>query len=334
MTVAVVDHGAARAAVLSVLKVELTRIGWTDLTKNFWHGCSKVDSECRLCYADTQSKRYGRDIWGTGADRWFMADSNNAKPRRWNQIAEEHGTFLRVFCGSMMDWAEIHRVPEIAARMAAARQVMFETIEATPALRWQMLTKRPENVTQVVPEHWLTGGWPANAWLGTSVGYQRSADKRIPELLAVPGPRIRFLSCEPLIGPVALGVGDPHRGHDSDDVHGFPHPRVCLTCSGPDDTNEVSYFRRSPGGNGINWVIIGGESGPLSGKPSRQARRMNPDWVKALLTETRQAEVPVFVKQTGTVLAKEWGLTHRKGEDPAEWPAWMKVQQFPDEEAA
>lgn len=318
----------ARAAVREILKKELTGIGWTDITKNFWHGCVKVASECRLCYAETQSVRYGRDIWGATADRWFMADANNAKPYRWQKIAAEHNTFLRIFCGSMMDWAEIYKGEEIAARMDTVRRdVMFPTIEATPNLHWQLLTKRPENIVKVVPERWLTGGFPDNVYVGTSVGTQAGI-KRVEELLSVPGltGSRRFLSVEPMIDWVDLGhylflTGGSTAGPFYD-WQGKIRSEYGYGGIGGQAITSI------PSGD-IGWVLIGGESGPLTGKPSRVARRMDPEWAKYLMAECSEARVPVFFKQTGTVLAKEMGLRHPKGENPAEWPEWMQVQQFP-----
>lgn len=297
MTASTVD---GRTEVLRILSKELTNIAWSDITKNYWHGCSKVDTECRLCYAETQTKRYGRDIWGATKDRWFMSEANNLKPYRWEKLAAEHDTFLRIFCGSMFDWAEIHKDPEISDRMNHVRHdVLYPTIEATPHLIWQLLTKRPENIVKVVPERWLTDGFPANVHIGTSVGYQGSAEKRIPELLSVPGnPTVRFLSVEPMVGPV-----------------------------------DLSRWVNDRGTGGIGWVLVGGESGPLDTARilpvSQRARRMDLDWLIDLMVQTKGI-VPLFVKQTGTVLAKEMGLKHPKGENPAEWPAWMQVQEFPE----
>lgn len=316
-----------RAALLKVLAKELTGIGWTDITKNYWHGCAKVDTECRLCYAEGQSIRFGRDVWGATKDRFFMAEANNAKPYRWDRLAAEHDSFLRIFCGSMFDFAEIHKNLEIADRMDAVRHnMMWPTMEATPHLIWQLLTKRPENIVKVVPERWLTDGFPANVQVGTSVGYQGSAEKRIPELLTVPGldHAKTFLSVEPMVDLVDLDrwlflVGGSTAGPFYD-WQGKRRGRF-----GGVGGQAITSI---PSGD-IGWVLIGGESGPLTGKPSRLARRMDPDWVQYLMAQLREAQVPTFFKQTGTVLAKEMGLKHPKGEDPTEWPDWMQVQEFP-----
>lgn len=321
-----------RAIVLEKLRRELTGIAWSDMTWNLWHGCSKVDTECFFCYAEVQSERYGRKIWGATADRWFLSDKNNEKPIRWNRVAAAHDTTVRVFVGSMMDWAEIHSDPETAYRMDQVRfKWMFPTVEATPNIEWLFLTKRPENIVKVVPERWLTGGFPKNMRVGTSVGYQGSAEKRIPVLLTVPGldPSRTFLSVEPMVDWVDLGrwlfLTAGSTAGPFYDWQGKIRPEYGRGGVGGQAITAI------PSGD-IGWVLIGGESGPLNPRPgfSRVARRMDPDWVKYLMAQCGEARVPVFFKQTGTVLAKEMGLRHPKGEDPTEWPAWMQVQQFPD----
>jgi len=130
---------------------------------------------------------------------------------------------------------------------------------------------------------------------------------------------VRWLSMEPLLGPVDLGIGDPHKNHESDDVHGEPHPRSCLDCSTEDD--EVRYFRREPDGGGIDWVVVGGESG-------HGARPMEPSWARSLRDECADAGVPFFFKQTGSVLAREWGLTG-KGDAWDQLPAEFRIRDYP-----
>jgi len=123
---------------------------------------------------------------------------------------------------SMGDVFEYH--PALSNERAA----LWPLIESTPALDWLLLTKRPENILQMVPQSWLTGQWPGHVWIGTSVEDQQRAEARIPELLQVPA-RVRFLSLEPLLEPLDLSKWLP------------PHPMEC----------------------GIHWVIVGGESGPM-----------------------------------------------------------------------
>lgn len=131
---------------------------------------------------------------------------------------------MKVFCASMADVFEIHPVAEMNAKLDAARDRLWSLIEQTPWLIWQLLTKRPENVTGLAP--W-GAEWPGNVWLGTSVEDNQRATERIPVLVDVPA-AVRFLSCEPLLESV-----------------------------------DLSRWFDTPlsGGSGINWVITGGESG-------------------------------------------------------------------------
>lgn len=288
---------------------DTTHIQWTDHTFNPWWGCSRVSPACRFCYADRDASRYGFELWRRHGERRMLSENNWRKPLKWNRDAEAEGVPAKVFCASMADVFEDH------PQLAEPRERLWGLIEATPWLYWQLLTKRPENVAAMAP--W-GDDWPVNVWLGTSVETQRWADARIPVLLDVPA-RTRFLSAEPLLGPVDL-IGDVHAGHDYDDVNGCPHALVCLTCSTED--HEVEYFRREALIPGIDWVIVGGESGP-------KARPMQIEWARGLIAQCRAAGVAVFMKQTGEVYARSAGLGHRKGGEPTEWPADLQVRQFP-----
>lgn len=173
---------------------DTTGIAWTDDTHNPWWGCSRVSPACRMCYADMLARRYGWEVWRRHGPRRMLSEANWARPLRWNREAEAAGTPAKVFCASMADVFEDH--PDVGD----ARRRLWGLIEATPWLRWQLLTKRPQNVARMVP--W-GGDWPATVWLGTSVENQRYAEERIPVLAGLPA-RVRFLSCEPLLSAVDL----------------------------------------------------------------------------------------------------------------------------------
>ncbi len=175
---------------------ENTAIAWTDHTFNPWIGCARVSPGCAMCYAETLDKRYGGTAWGahgtrrvTGADTW-------RKPLKWNRDALRTGTSPRVFCASMGDVFEDHPA------LTEPRARLWTLIEQTPALTWQLLTKRPENIATMAP--W-GDTWPTHVWAGTSVEDQRRADERTPHLAKVPA-AVRFLSCEPLLAPVDLDL--------------------------------------------------------------------------------------------------------------------------------
>lgn len=171
-----------------------TKIQWTDHTFNAWWGCTKVSAGCDHCYAEAFDHRLGGAHWGAGAARKVFKDKHWSEPRRWNEAARKAGKRARVFCSSMADVFD-SEAPE------GELTKLWELIRETPWLDWQLLTKRPHRIAQSLPADW-GDGWP-NVWLGTTVENQEQAELRIPRLLAVAA-RVRFLSCEPLLGQVDL----------------------------------------------------------------------------------------------------------------------------------
>lgn len=167
-------------------------IEWTDHTFNPWWGCVKVSQGCKHCYAETLAARYGHNVWGPQGQRRLFGDKHWQEPLKWNQSAANAGQPARVFCASMAD------VFEENPALDSERAKLWPLIEATPWLRWQLLTKRPEMVRQMAP--WADV-WPENVWIGTSVEDQSAAEQRLPYLHDVPA-SVRFLSCEPLLGPI------------------------------------------------------------------------------------------------------------------------------------
>lgn len=190
-------------------------IEWTHHTFNPWWGCTKVSPACKHCYAETWANRFGLNLWGSKAPRRFFGEQHWREPYRWNQEALRTGVRQRVFCASMADVFEDRR------DLDSWRAKLWTVIDETTALDWLLLTKRPECVSSIAP--WRDS-WPSNVWLGTTVENQRWADKRIPSLLKNPA-TVRFVSCEPLLGPIDLSTWlSPHTGK-------------------------------------LDWVIAGGESG-------------------------------------------------------------------------
>lgn len=240
-----------------------SKIEWTDHTFNPWWGCVKVSDGCRECYAETFAKRVGQKVWGPAATtpRRFFADKHWAEPLRWNADAEKAGVRARVFCASMADVFEDH--PEVGPH----RERLFSLIEQTPWLDWLLLTKRPQNVVSMARESWAAG-FPSNVWMGTSTEHQAAADERIPYLLAIPA-AVRFLSAEPLLGPINL-ERHPHGAQPDPQSGVYP-----------------AWYSQQ-----IDWVIAGGESGP-------KARPMHPDWARELRDQCTSAGVAFFFKQWG-----------------------------------
>lgn len=250
-------------------------IEWTEHTFNPWWGCQKVSPGCENCYADTFSARFHDNLWGPPAhtNRRTFGDKHWNEPVRWNAAAEKAGKPARVFCASMAD------VFEDAPQVDTERQRLWQLIESTPWLVWLLLTKRPEN-TDMVPADWGVYGWPPNVWMGTSVEDQERADERIPSLLRAPAD-VHFVSAEPLLGPVTIRPWL----HDSDCAAGEPHD----VCWCPGELRE----RR------VDWVIVGGESGP-------GARPMDARWVRDLRRQCAESPAAFFFKQ--------WGAHDQRGE--------------------
>lgn len=247
---------------------ENSKIEWTDHTFNPWVGCTKVSPGCDNCYAEGWAKRGGQVGWGPGQRKRTSA-ANWQRPFKWDREAEKAGERHRVFCASLADVFDNDRSIE-----PGWRPDLWHLIARTPNLDWLLLTKRPQNIAKMLPPSW-GNGWP-NVWLGTTVENQDEADRRIPHLLAVPA-AVRFLSCEPLLGPVNLTKID---GAAID-------PKAAGI-----KLDALTGGRKSATPWHINWVICGGESGP-------KARPMHLEWARSLRDQCQAAGVPFFFKQWG-----------------------------------
>lgn len=264
---------------------ENSAIEWTDHTFNPWTGCTKVSPACDHCYAEGWAKRSGHVEWGPHGARRRTKPGNWNGPLKWNAEARAKGTRFRVFCASLADVFDNHKSIDVQWR-----KDLYDLIEKTPHLDWLLLTKRPQNIKMFAPATWLHDNWPAHVWIGTTVENQEEANRRIPYLLAIPA-KIRFLSCEPLLGPVQLDDlilddGKPGEWHVN-----------ALDAEGGDPADDPHF-----GCNTIDWVICGGESGP-------GARPMHPDWARGLRDQCAAAGVPFFFKQWG-----EWTPGENAGE--------------------
>ena len=171
-------------------------IEWTAHTFNPWWGCTKISPACDHCYAETWSKRTGYDVWGANSPRRQLSDDYWNQPIIWDRHAAQTRRRARVFCASMAD------VFELDPALDSLRKRLWALVEQTPNLDWLLLTKRPHLARRMAP--W-DNAWPLHVWLGTSVENQQFADRRIRFLADVPC-RYRFLSCEPLLGPLDLST--------------------------------------------------------------------------------------------------------------------------------
>lgn len=170
---------------------ERTEISWADATFNPWIGCTKVSPGCDNCYAEALDRRWGGTHWGVGALRRRTSPENWAKPLAWDRKAKRLGRPLRVFCASLADIFD-NEVPQ------QWRTDLWQLIEATPNLRWLLLTKRIGNAPAMLPMYVLP-----NVWLGITVVDQAEADRDIPKLAAMNAP-VRWLSIEPQLAPIDL----------------------------------------------------------------------------------------------------------------------------------
>ena len=233
-------------------------IEWTEHTWNPWRGCHKVSSGCKNCYMYREQKRYGND-----PNKVVKAKSNTFNaPLKWIEPA-------RVFTCSWSDFF-IEEADEW-------RDKAWEIIRQTPHLTYQILTKRIENVLDRLPKDW--GDGYDNVWLGVSVESQEF-ESRMYHLNHIPV-KMRFVSAEPLLGPLYLSV----------------------------------YLTNMIGGNryhGIDWVIVGGESGP-------GYRKMNPEWAISLAKQCGNMQAKFFMKQMG-------GWPNKKGEIPPE----LQIFEYPE----
>lgn len=262
---------------------ENSKIEWTDHTFNPWVGCTKLTPACDNCYAEGWAKRTGHpELWQK--ERRRTSPGNWKLPLKWEREAAAAGRRARVFCASLADVFD-NQVPP------AWRTDLFALIRSTPNLDWQLLTKRPENIAKMLPADW-GDGYP-NVWLGTTAEDQTRANHRVPLLLRVQA-KVRFLSCEPLLGPVDLrriGMVDEGEQDCLDALTGeqFSVRTGCEVAQHP----------------GLDWIIAGGESGP-------RARPSHPDWFRSLRDQCAAAGVPFLFKQWG-----EWWEVDSDARDDA-----------------
>jgi protein gp37 len=297
----------------------MSRIEWTDQTWNPVVGCTPVSAGCANCYAARFASRFGA-VWpgvaahGKWTGKILLRPETLDVPLRWRKPR-------RVFVCSMSDLFH-ERVPfDFIDRV-------FAVMALCPQHTFQVLTKRPERMVEYLSRDGGVGNitpkmnvlckkscvhsiqtepWPLrNVWLGTSCENQDTADERIPHLLRCPA-AVRFLSCEPLLGPI--------------DFQNVTRPRHF-------DKQPLGWSRWWP--TQLQWIIVGGESGP-------KARPCHVAWIRGIVRQCADATVPCFVKQLGArpigddIYCETMGAKyeHPKGGDPSEWPEDLRVREWP-----
>lgn len=184
---------------------DTSKIEWTDSTFNPWIGCTNVSPGCDHCYAEDLNKFRKWTEWGPHGERRRTSASTWDNPRQWQRAAQiferANKRRRRVFCASLSDVFDNQAPPEW-------RQDLWTLIRETPALDWQLLTKRPQNILKQLPADW-GDGWP-HVWLGVSAEDQKHYDLRWTILSQIPA-AIRFISYEPALGPLSIAASPyPH----------------------------------------------------------------------------------------------------------------------------
>jgi protein gp37 len=363
-------------------------IEWTDRTWNPVRGCSVISPGCVNCYAMKFAHRFsaeGKPYAGLtkltkAGPQWTgivrPIETALLEPARWRKPA-------RVFVNSMSDLFHESLDPLFIGRV-------FNVMAAEPRHTFQVLTKRPARMLEVLTAYYRSSAYGPipNVWLGVSVEDQKHADERIPLLLQTPA-AVRFISAEPLLDALSIEryVRNSYTIHVSMSVEGAIANRSFdgLTDEGrPLSRAEAEAGLRALAAKGVklisaaggecvgfsdqtgcprhptprlDWVIVGGESGP-------GARPFDLAWARRIVQQCQAASVPVFVKQVGTApindgrgpyrvprvttaagagVECEHGydvcpkcdagtmpLVDKKGGDPSEWPEDLRVRQFPE----
>lgn len=278
---------------------KFSEIQWTDHTWNIARGCTKVSDGCKYCYMMRDGEKFGYDaaiVTRTKTVFDMPLRIKDARSGVWP------GRPL-VFTSSLTD--VLHR------DIDPFRHEMWDIIEKCPHLIFQILTKRPQRWHQSKPANW-NHGWD-NVWMGISAENQECLDERMHWLEKIPA-RIKFLSLEPLLGPVDLTpFFKPHKTEPSGITGSWSYGGQIT----------IDYASQ-----GRLWVIAGGESGNDNGV--WKYRRCHMQWIQHVVEQCRMAGVPVFIKQLGTHLAKEYGLPDRHGGIASQWPARATLpREFP-----
>lgn len=296
-----------------------TKIAWAHDTFNPWWGCTEVSPGCDHCYARTAAHRYGHAVWGQDAPRRFFTDKHWDLPFRWHRAAEKSGVRRRVFCASMADILE-ERPDEMGAAMSKDRQRLWFTIANTSSLDWLLLSKRATYRRLVPPEILAM----SNVWPGVTV---ESADYlwRVQALLELTCAGPRWVSYEPALGPVDFTPFVPTVSYTSCQNRADAATQAALRAL------AVAAARHRNNWRGLEWVVVGGESGFLPPLGHDAPRPFDLAWARGALAVCRQSGTAFFMKQLGAQPVNAGVSLAKRGkmDDPGEWPEDLRVQEFP-----
>lgn len=266
---------------------EQSKISWTDSTFNPWIGCTKVSPGCDACYAEALDKRMrfgGHLHWGAGVPRMLTSSHYWMMPYRWNRKAEASGKRHLVFCASLADVFDNEVDP-------LWRQDLFDMIRKTPALTWQIVTKRIGSAFNMLPASWRVE-LPRNVWVIATVVNQEEAERDIPKLLKIPA-RVRGLSIEPMLETVRWWA-----------VPGAECGRIGWVIYGGESSQGSAIARPC----GLDWIVEGVARCRQEGAvPFVKQLGSRPFWAGG---------EPLKIRD-------------RAGADPAEWARALQVQEFP-----
>lgn len=255
---------------------ENTGIEWADHSMNLWWGCKQVENNrgCDHCYARDWEKRFG------GASHWGNKNLRRQIETVWMRLmrlqnrANKAGRLDTVFMDSMSDIFEHDKMTDRHGNTSLLRKKFFQQITdgLYPNLIFLFLTKRPENMMEMLPDEWYID-LPPNLWFGVSLSKQENVDSISTLARHAPMGAKLFLSVEPILSYIDIGM-----------YLFAPY----LTESGDERTASI-----------IDWVICGGESG-------EHARPSHIDWVLRLASDCHDAKVPFFFKQWGELAPSKW----------------------------
>lgn len=329
----------------------LSDIDWTKSTYNQWMVCSEVSEACAPCYARTQLHRFGY-AWGESALRLRTSDVYRTQPVKWNGKAARDGSFWPVFACSFADlfdnWRDVRSDTDIAHAQLQAEQearayrhpttgkpksdiaiqrvvhqigrvdlqhermLFYDLVERTPALTWQLLTKRAHHIAEMVPAHWMQGHWPRHAWIGVTTETAAQASLRLifllhlQQLTNIP---LVFCSAEPLFEKI--------------DFRQLPRLSIDKAArmlrAVLDNDSALRYaqlydahYKRLVGSSDrwnaaesgvVQWIISGGQSGGHRSKWLVQKdgtlKASAADWLHTIQDVSRASDIPWFHKQHG-----------------------------------
>ena len=290
---------------------QLTTIEWTDVSWNPTHGCSRVSTGCKHCYAETLSLRYGQ----TSAP-WTARNAEQnvmLKPHKLREPLSKAGPWknpCRVFVNSMSDLFHEQIPDDYIAQV-------FATMGKATQHTFQVLTKRPERAQCLLSDSRFVrdvlgyafpyrlndaGLWPLrNCWLGVSIENRKWVGRA--DVLRDTSAAVRFISAEPLLGPLVKDGGDIYPPGVA------PPPDATL----PGDVWADGYGGAELNLRGIDWLIVGGESGP-------KHRPFDPQWARDLRDACAESGTAYFLKQMGGA---------RPGTALEDLPEDLRIREYP-----